>query len=122
MDLHNLSIEEIYNKISEILVNPRYMQNMKAKSSLFRDQPEKPLDRAVWWTEWTLRNRNATVYTSPVITMGAFQSQGYDVGLFVFICMLSIIRIIQLLHRKWIDRIKKTPDNSSNEIEGKKSK
>lgn len=32
--------------------------NMKHVSDVIRDQPEPPINRAMWWIEWVMRNDN----------------------------------------------------------------
>ncbi|XP_048014309.1 UDP-glucuronosyltransferase 2A3-like isoform X2 [Megalobrama amblycephala] len=45
--------------LKEVLHNPSYRENMQRLSRLHHDQPMKPLDRAVFWIEFVMRNRGA---------------------------------------------------------------
>ncbi|XP_032416243.1 UDP-glucuronosyltransferase 2A1-like [Xiphophorus hellerii] len=45
--------------IQEVLTEPSYRINMQRLSRLHRDQPMKPLDQAIWWIEFVMRNRGA---------------------------------------------------------------
>ncbi|CRK98901.1 CLUMA_CG012143, isoform A [Clunio marinus] len=50
IDFDKLSHKTFKNAILEVLNNQqKYHKNMERRSKLFRDQPEKPLDRALWW-------------------------------------------------------------------------
>lgn len=69
----------ITNKLQTILENPKYMKNAKLVSAMFRDQKEKPLDRAIWWIEWLIRNSNADHMKSPVNRLGFIVGNSYDV-------------------------------------------
>lgn len=50
-----------------------------------------PLDRAVWWIEWILRNPDPTYLRSPTLDLGFFRSNIYDIILFYFILVPFII-------------------------------
>lgn len=52
---------------------------MQLRSLRFQDQPEKPLDRAVWWVNWVLRNPNPEHMQSPVMKLGFIRSNIYDI-------------------------------------------
>lgn len=52
---------------------------MKIRSQRFRDQPEKPIERAVWWTEYVLRNPNPVHLQSPVPNLGFLRSNLFDI-------------------------------------------
>ncbi|XP_046981238.1 UDP-glycosyltransferase UGT5-like [Schistocerca americana] len=51
--------EFLLQAINEVLSNPRYANRAAELSRQFRDQPESPLERAVFWTEYVLRHRGA---------------------------------------------------------------
>lgn len=42
--------------IQEILNNPQYKSNVQKLSKLFKDQPDNPLTRAVYWVEYVIRH------------------------------------------------------------------
>lgn len=42
--------------ILEMLGNPQYHRNAQLRSVNFQDQKEHPLNRAMWWIEYVLRN------------------------------------------------------------------
>ncbi|XP_044314895.1 uncharacterized protein LOC108051561 [Drosophila rhopaloa] len=60
LDSNALNTEILTNTIEEILQNPEYDMNARKMSHTFRDRPMSPLDTAVWWTEYVLRNKDAT--------------------------------------------------------------
>lgn len=66
---------------------------MKVRSQRFRDQPEKPIERAVWWTEYILRHPNPVHLQSPVRKLGFLRSNLFDIVLaagFV-LCLLVVV-------------------------------
>ncbi|XP_030760944.1 UDP-glucuronosyltransferase 2B13-like [Sitophilus oryzae] len=56
----NFSEETVFNLIKELLDNPKYRENAQARSRVFHDRPMKPLDTAVYWLEYVIRNKGAT--------------------------------------------------------------
>ncbi|XP_053687396.1 UDP-glucosyltransferase 2-like [Sabethes cyaneus] len=79
MVLQTLTTEQIRSTIVKVLETPSYRENMKKVSALFRDQPEKPITRAVWWIEWVLRHPDDDSLQSPVLKLGFLRSNLVDV-------------------------------------------
>lgn len=80
-------------------------KNIKILSKVFRDQPELPLDRAVWWTEWLIRNpESSAVLTSPAVNQSFFVRESIDVIFFlafvIFIILLLIFKIFKFIFFK----------------------
>ncbi|XP_058832975.1 UDP-glucosyltransferase 2-like isoform X2 [Topomyia yanbarensis] len=86
--------EKIVQTIRKVLEDPSYRTRMLEKSALFRDQPDKPLDRALWWIDWSLRHPNAKSIQSPTLRLGWFRSEQYDVKLFVAIAIFGVIALL----------------------------
>ena len=89
-----MTTEIINEKLHKILEDPKYMENVKKLSARFRDQKEKPLDRAVWWIEWLLRNPNAEFLKSPVLQLGFIKGNSFDVIAIVTIILLVIVSFV----------------------------
>lgn len=68
----------IKEKLTKVLEDPTYRKNVMKLSKRFKDQKEKPIDRAVWWVEWVLRNPNADYLRSPVLRLGLIVGNAYD--------------------------------------------
>lgn len=93
----NLSIEIIRDTVLSVLENPSYLEKMKIRSHRFRDQPEKPLERAVWWIEWVLRNPDPDHIQSPVLKLGFFRANLFDIYLYVLSLFLLFLYCVKNL-------------------------
>ncbi|XP_035916056.1 UDP-glucosyltransferase 2-like [Anopheles stephensi] len=79
LSIQHFKANELVEAVSEILASDKYSAKMKQMSRLFRDQPESPLERAVWWCEWVLRNPEADLLQSKAVHMSWFQKYSFDV-------------------------------------------
>lgn len=81
------------NVILKVLKDESYARNAKKWSARFRDQKEKPLDRAIWWIEWLLRNPNCEYLKSPVHQLGFIAGNAYD----IIACVTLIFAVVGVL-------------------------
>lgn len=56
------------------------------QSQVFRDQPMKPLDRAIYWIEYVIRNDGAQYLKAESIGLNTAQYFLFDVTLFLLVC------------------------------------
>lgn len=77
---------------------------MQLRAKRFHDQPEPPLERAVWWINWAIRNRNPDHMISPTLTLGFIRSNIYDIigaGVLVVLAIAySLCKLLSLCRRK----------------------
>ncbi|KAK7869408.1 hypothetical protein R5R35_000704 [Gryllus longicercus] len=80
------------NALNEMFSNTRYSENAKHLSRLFRDQPETPLERAIWWIEYTSRHKGAPHLQSAAKDLSWYQYHLLDVYLVILgIVLLFVI-------------------------------
>lgn len=92
LNYFTLSVHSIKSALLEALENPKYFQNAQKRSRLFRDQPNKPIDRADFWIEWLLRHiDDYSVIRLPITDLGVVVSNSYDVMGFLIAVFLLII-------------------------------
>uniref|UniRef100_A0A1B0CVV0 UDP-glucuronosyltransferase n=1 Tax=Lutzomyia longipalpis TaxID=7200 RepID=A0A1B0CVV0_LUTLO len=94
-DIGKIERNSFRKLIEEMLQNPKYRENARMRSEIFRDQKETPLERAVWWTEFVLRHPNMTFMKSPSLQLGLAARQSWDVLAFLFI-VISIGAFISM--------------------------
>ncbi|XP_036332210.1 UDP-glycosyltransferase UGT5-like [Rhagoletis pomonella] len=59
LNFRDFTSDELRNDILEVLNNPKYAAKAKEISASFHDRPMKPLDTAIYWTEYVLRHKGA---------------------------------------------------------------
>jgi glucuronosyltransferase len=104
-----MTAEMLRAALDKILNDARYTKKAKLVSRRFRDQPERPIDRAAWWVEWVLRNPDADHLKSPTLALGTFRSNLYDIQLFVV--LLLVISVF--FARKFIKKVTAVKASSS---------
>ncbi|XP_031638675.1 UDP-glucuronosyltransferase 2B7-like [Contarinia nasturtii] len=95
IEYHSLNYDDLKTTILKVLKEPSYAMNMQKVSARFKDQKEKPLDRAIWWIEWLLRNPDCDHLKSPVFRLGLIVGNSYDIIAFI-ILLVTVILIISL--------------------------
>ncbi|KAH8378397.1 hypothetical protein KR093_011157, partial [Drosophila rubida] len=111
MSLLTLEEESFRDNVREMLENPKYTQNVRAFSELFRDRPLTARQSVLYWTEYVLRYHGAAHLQSPRLHMdfvAAHNLDVYGVLLSALIIILFINKIIlQLIYRKIVGLSKK---------------
>lgn len=93
VDYSSLSLNQMKNVLKKVLETESYARNAKKWSERFRDQKEKPLDRAIWHVEWVIRNPNCDYLISPVHRLGFIASNAYD----IIACITLILMILTVI-------------------------
>uniref|UniRef100_A0A8C1SZN1 UDP-glucuronosyltransferase n=1 Tax=Cyprinus carpio TaxID=7962 RepID=A0A8C1SZN1_CYPCA len=101
VDIAELNRTMFLQALEEVLYNSSYKENMQRLSKLHHDQPMKPLDRAVFWIEFVMRNRGAPHLQTQSFRMSWIEYHSIDVILtllmIVVLCCFMIHKIITFL-------------------------
>ncbi|XP_022181877.1 UDP-glucuronosyltransferase 2C1-like isoform X2 [Myzus persicae] len=87
----NITEESFGNAIKEVLSNPTFKNNVEIQSRIYRDQPMKPLERAIYWVEYVIRNGGAGHLKSDSVGLNDVQYFLFDI---VFILLIPIVCIV----------------------------
>jgi len=79
LEFTTMTEEILLEKINRVLNEPSFTKRVQTLAKVFADQPDKPLDRAVFWTEYVLRHKGAPHLRSPARNMNFFQYHSLDV-------------------------------------------
>lgn len=72
-----------------------------AQSRIYRDQPMKPLDQAIYWLEYVIRNNGANYLISDSIELNELQYFSIDlilallvpIGLIIWSCYFGVKKV-----------------------------
>lgn len=84
LDYGTLTEDSLTAGLNEILNNSAYRNVVKTAADLYRDRPEHPLEKAVYWVEYVLRHKGAKHLQSHAVHMNWFQLNSYDVKIVIF--------------------------------------
>ncbi|XP_021946508.1 UDP-glucuronosyltransferase 2A3 [Folsomia candida] len=123
IDWNELTEENLTNGIKEVLTNPVYRDNVKRLSTVFRDQIDDPLTRAVYWIEYVVRHKGAPQLRSAARKLNYFQYHSYDVIgtylILIFVVIYILYSVVKLILRKICSLI---CGNKGSKIENSKKK
>jgi len=103
LDYATLTEEKLAQALNEVITEPKYRERVRELSALFRDQPDQPLDRAVFWTEYVLRHQGATHLRSAARDLNFFQYHSLDV-IFLLFTIIWIALHLMFAGLRWVVR------------------
>uniref|UniRef100_A0A8C9TFX2 Glucuronosyltransferase n=1 Tax=Scleropages formosus TaxID=113540 RepID=A0A8C9TFX2_SCLFO len=111
VDIATMDRNTFLQAVQEVLHDPSYRIKMQHLSRLHRDQPMKPLDRAMFWIEFVMRHKGAAHLRTESYKMPwyAYHSVDVIVVLFAFVSLvvLCTTAIVKYMCYKIRRRIKK---------------
>ncbi|ODN01700.1 UDP-glucuronosyltransferase 1-8 [Orchesella cincta] len=123
MEICDLTEAKLENAIREILTNPRYKQNMKQVSQIFRDRPSTPVDTAAWHVEYALRYKD-TSFLKPIgLNRTWYERRMLHIWGFVFSVLIAALLLVVILLRVVLSFIlnkQQHPEQSNKKIKSKK--
>lgn len=110
LDFQSLSVDKIRSTVLKVLETPKYKENMVRRSKFLRDQPDKPLDRAIWWIEYVIRNPDLSHMKSPTLELGTIGSNLLDVYAFYLVIIIIVLKVMKNAFKRVFNKqtIKKT--------------
>ncbi|XP_068081662.1 UDP-glycosyltransferase UGT5-like isoform X2 [Anabrus simplex] len=93
----NLTSESLYWAVTEVLQQTRYRDNARRLSKIYRDQPESPMERAIYWVEYIHRHRGAPHLRSAALDLAWYQYFLLDVMAVILAVVISVVLFMYVL-------------------------
>ncbi|XP_055526351.1 UDP-glucosyltransferase 2-like isoform X2 [Wyeomyia smithii] len=97
LPLPHLNRNSLTEVIQAILQNDRYHENMLQRSKWFKNQPEMPLDRAIYSIEKVIQCKGSLHLQSPTNGMTPVQAYGIDLLVGAFITLALVRKLVRHL-------------------------
>lgn len=89
----DISEETLSQAMHEVLSNQIYTDNIKLISKRLKDQPQQPMEKAIYWIEYVLRNDGAHYMQSSAQYLNFIEYYNLD----IYLLFAMIIFIVTLL-------------------------
>lgn len=96
----DLTVQLFRYKIDEMISNKNYLKTAKEVSKLMNDNPLKPMDEAMYWIEYVIRNKGATHLKSIAVDLPWYKYLLLDVLGAFLISLWLIWKILLILMSK----------------------
>ncbi|XP_074525790.1 UDP-glucuronosyltransferase 2A2-like isoform X2 [Halichoeres trimaculatus] len=110
LDVATVNKDNFLEAVKEVLYDPSYREKMKTMSNLQRDQPMKPLDRAMFWIEFVMRHKGAPHLRTESYKLSFIQYHSIDVMAFltavIVLVLFVFILTLKFLWRRVFSRSK----------------
>ncbi|XP_076993133.1 UDP-glucuronosyltransferase 2B17-like isoform X1 [Tamandua tetradactyla] len=94
LDIFTLTSTDLLNALKTVINDPSYKENAMKLSRINRDQPVKPLDRAVFWIEFIMRHKGAKHLRPAALNLTWAQYHSLDVIGFLLACAAIVTFLI----------------------------
>ncbi|XP_060718763.1 UDP-glucuronosyltransferase 2C1-like isoform X3 [Tachysurus vachellii] len=96
LDFNKMRSKDLKHALDDVINNPSYKESMMRLSRIHHDQPMKPLDQAVYWIEYVMRNKGAKHLRVEAHNLTWYQYHCLDVAVF----LLSVIALVVFIFVK----------------------
>ncbi|GLV38202.1 UDP-glycosyltransferase family 49 member B1 [Carabus blaptoides fortunei] len=116
----SITIETLSSAIREVVNNEKYRLQVRQRSRLIRDQPQRPMDTAMFWIEYVLRNKDTSHLKTPAIQLEWYQINMLDIYATLAGGVILVAAVFYLLMRK-LCCTKKAEKKCQQELKKKKT-
>lgn len=120
LEFTELSVDVLTNAINTVISDSSYPKKARELSDLFHDQIDKPLDRAVYWTEYVLRHKGARHLRSAARDLNNLQYHSIDVIAFLLAVLLLSLYLSFVVLRALLRKCCGSKSTSSKKSSTKK--
>ncbi|XP_018561500.1 UDP-glucuronosyltransferase 2B15-like [Anoplophora glabripennis] len=100
LDRKTLTKNVLNNAIMKVMNDTNYYEGVKKLKKLILDEPMTGLQKAVWWTEYIIRNKGAKHLKNPAASIPLYQYYLLDViGMLMLIVTLIITALVLALKK-----------------------
>lgn len=83
VEAKSLTKDDFLRALKDVLETPSYRDNIRRLSGLLKDRPMSPMDTAIFWIEYVIRNRGAAHLRSEAFNLPWYSYFCLDVALFI---------------------------------------
>ncbi|XP_078679461.1 UDP-glucuronosyltransferase 1-2-like [Branchiostoma floridae x Branchiostoma belcheri] len=83
LDFSTVTADQLYQAILHVLTNNSYRETAARLSRLHRDQPQSPMERAVWWIEHVIQHGGLPHLRARAVELPWYQYYLLDVAVFL---------------------------------------
>ncbi|XP_030046401.1 UDP-glucuronosyltransferase 2A1 [Microcaecilia unicolor] len=95
LNFNTFEAQDLVDALNTVINNPIYKENAMKLSQIQHDQPIKPLDRAVFWIEFVMRQKGAKHLRPASHHLTWYQYHCLDVIAFLILC-LAVFLIVSI--------------------------
>ena len=96
VDVTQLTSQNFVETLQEVLHNPSYRDNIKRLSDIHRDKPMHPLDTALFWTEFVMRNKGAAHLRTESYKLPWYSYHSLDVMCLLLAVLFLLVAVMFL--------------------------
>ncbi|XP_035684178.1 UDP-glucuronosyltransferase 2C1-like [Branchiostoma floridae] len=83
LDFRTVTSDQLYQALLHVLTNNSYRETAARLSRLHRDQPQSPMERAVWWIEHVIKHGGLPHLRARTVELPWYQYYQLDVAAFL---------------------------------------
>ncbi|CAH1266945.1 UGT2A3 [Branchiostoma lanceolatum] len=91
LDFSTVTVDEFHRAIVHVLTNISYRETAARLSRLHRDQPQSPMERAVWWVENVIKHGGLPHLRARAVELPWYQYYLLDVAVFLLAGWTDVI-------------------------------
>ncbi|XP_045540089.1 UDP-glycosyltransferase UGT5 [Papilio machaon] len=99
LDFEELTEEKLKKALLDVAGNESYRNNIVRLRNLMQDQPQKPLERTIWWLEYILRHGGAKHLRSPAANISWSEYLELELVFFILIFLFTSLILVVLVTR-----------------------
>ncbi|XP_078597350.1 UDP-glucuronosyltransferase 2C1-like [Branchiostoma floridae x Branchiostoma japonicum] len=91
LDLSTVTTDQLYEAIALVITNKSYRETAAHLSRLHRDQPQSPMERAVWWIEHVIKHGGLSHLRARAVDLPWYQYYLLDVAAFLLAVCTTVL-------------------------------